>query len=60
MGKFIMLQMTLQQAYIFKHALRDKPHRDEAEERLLARLTARIEERKEELGIGRSGNNAMG
>ena len=47
MSKFITLKnMTLQQAYIIKHALRDKV-RDEAEERLLQSVTEQIERRKE-------------
>lgn len=40
--------MTLQQAYIIKHTLRDKEHRDEAEERLLQSVTEQIERRKAE------------
>lgn len=46
MTKMITLEtMTLQQAYIIKHALRDK-NRDEAEERLLQSVTEQIERRK--------------
>ena len=44
--------MTLKQAYIVKHALRDKLHRDEAEERLLKSITEQIDARKKELKIG--------
>ena len=40
--------MTLQQAYIIKHTLRDKERRDEAEERLLQSVTEQIERRKAE------------
>ena len=47
-GKMITLDaMTLQQAYIIKQTLRDKEHRDEAEERLLQSVTEQIERRKE-------------
>ena len=47
--KMITLEtMTLQQAYIIKHTLRDKEHRDEAEERLLQSVTEQIERRKVE------------
>lgn len=38
--------MTLQQAYIIKQTLRDKEHRDEAEERLLQSVTEQIEANK--------------
>ena len=53
MSKFITLEsMTLQQAYIIKHTLRDKENRDEAEEKLLQSVTRQIDARKEQLGIG--------
>lgn len=49
MTKMITLDaMTLQEAYIIKHTLRDKEHRDEAEERLLQSVTEQIERRKAE------------
>ena len=55
MSKFITLAMTMEQAYIFKHTLRDKENRDEAEEALLAWITDQIDSRRDALNIPKKG-----
>lgn len=52
MSKFLILKLSLQQAYIIKHTLRDKDHRDDAEDRLLKLITEQIDDRKAELKFG--------
>lgn len=52
MSKFLILKLSLQQAYIIKHTLRDKEHRDDAENRLLQLITEQIDDRKAELAFG--------
>lgn len=47
MSKFIDFgNMTLKQAYIIKHSLRDIPNRDPKTEKLYQEISAMIDERK--------------
>jgi len=51
MSFFILLKLNYKNACIVKHALRDKPNRDEDETKLFEQITEKIDARKKHYGF---------